>query len=79
MYSSFDCGEVGKGAVSDGLVTTDCDRRCGWVKCYAQVALVIAHQVEVTRFGVHGPVPKSLRHSFAPHVAFRMYSAAKTP
>ncbi len=42
MYSSIDCAQVGAGAVSDGLVSTDCDRGCGCARCCHQVALVIA-------------------------------------
>jgi len=42
MYSSIDCTQVGAGAVSDGLVGTDCDQGCGCAKCCHQVALVIA-------------------------------------
>ena len=43
MYTTVDCAEVGKGAVSDGLVVADCNSGCGGVKCCChQVALVIA-------------------------------------
>jgi hypothetical protein len=42
MYSQINCVEVGDGAVSDGLVTVDCDHGCGCSKCHHQVALVIA-------------------------------------
>lgn len=42
MYGSINCAEVGAGAVSDGLVATDCDRGCGCRECCHQVALVVA-------------------------------------
>jgi hypothetical protein len=42
MYSSIDCREVGDGAVSDGLIRTDCDWGCGCRECCHKVALVIA-------------------------------------
>lgn len=42
MYQDIDCAEVGAGAVSDGLVQTDCAQGCGCSDCCHQVALVIA-------------------------------------
>lgn len=42
MYTSIDCKEVGEGAVSDGLISTDCDVGCGCIECCHKVALVIA-------------------------------------
>lgn len=41
MYGSLVCAEVHAGAVSDGLVPTDCDTGCGCRKCCHQVALVV--------------------------------------
>lgn len=42
QYNALDCGEVTKGAKSDGLVPTDCDQGCGCDDCAHQVALVVA-------------------------------------
>lgn len=41
QYGSFDCGPVGDGAVSDGLVQVDADKGCGCSECRHRVALVI--------------------------------------
>lgn len=42
MYQHINCADVGAGAVSDGLVSTDCDIGCGCRDCCHKVALVIA-------------------------------------
>jgi len=42
QYANIDCTDVGAGAVSDGLMATNCDQGCGCAKCCHQVALVIA-------------------------------------
>lgn len=42
MYQMIDCPNVGPGAVSDGLIETDCEFGCGRHGCCHQVALVIA-------------------------------------
>jgi hypothetical protein len=41
-YQAIDCQDVGAGAVSDGLVSTDCNIGCGCTGCCHKVALVIA-------------------------------------
>lgn len=41
QYASLNCQEVGAGAVSDGLVETDCDDGCGCRDCCHLVALVV--------------------------------------
>ncbi|MFQ6029930.1 MAG: hypothetical protein ACE5Q6_20850 [Dehalococcoidia bacterium] len=46
MYSSLDCSEVGDGAVSDGLISTDCDYGCGCRDCCHKVALVMAPGID---------------------------------
>lgn len=42
MYSDISCNEVSDGAVSDGLVTVDCDTGCGCKDCCYIVALAVA-------------------------------------
>lgn len=46
MYSNLSCNDVGDGAVSDALVSTDCDRGCGCRECCHQVALVVAPGID---------------------------------
>jgi hypothetical protein len=41
-YTNTSCQDVGAGAVSDGLISTDCDVGCGCTDCCHKVALVIS-------------------------------------